>query len=207
MPAEITTSSTPLIFLLGGARSGKSAYALERARQMAGPRGKVLFIATAQAGDEEMAARIARHRAERPGHWQVLEAPLGVGRAWREAGVGRPASRPQVALLDCITLLTSNAMFAGKVDPEQEDEATVEARVMAEIEDLLAAHRELSCPLILVSNEVGLGIVPAGRLSRLYRDILGRVNRRLAAEADQVLFLLAGIPLDLTRLRAEGGNP
>ncbi len=198
----------PLIFILGGARSGKSDYALERARQLAGD-DPVLFIATAQAGDGEMAERIAHHRSERPDHWQTLEAPLNVGAAWRAASRQTTAQSTEgtgphvgkVAVLDCITLLVSNALFAEDADLETVDETVIATRLMSEIDDLLAAQQELSSALIVVSNEVGLGIVPLGRVNRLYRDLIGRANRRLAAAADQAIFLLAGVPLDLTKLR------
>jgi adenosylcobinamide kinase / adenosylcobinamide-phosphate guanylyltransferase len=204
MSEERVRQQSSLIFILGGARSGKSDYALEVARRLAGDQ-PVLFIATAQAGDAEMDERIARHREERPQHWQTLEASLGVGNAWRQEMARRATSapRPGVAILDCVTLLVSNLLFAGDVDPETEEEATFTARLIAELDELIHAQRELACPLIVVSNEVGLGIVPLGRISRLYRDLIGRANRHLAAAADHAHFLLAGIPLDLKRLAAE----
>jgi adenosylcobinamide kinase / adenosylcobinamide-phosphate guanylyltransferase len=194
----------PLIFVLGGARSGKSDYALELAQRLAAEQ-PVLFIATAQAGDAEMAERITRHREERPQYWQTLEVPLNVGQAWQEemARCATSATGPGVAILDCVTLLVSNLLFAGDVDPETGDEATFTQRLLAEIDEIVHAQRELACPLIVVSNEVGLGIVPLGRISRLYRDLIGRANRRLAAAADHAHFLVAGIPLDLKKLAAE----
>jgi adenosylcobinamide kinase / adenosylcobinamide-phosphate guanylyltransferase len=194
-----------LIFILGGGRSGKSDYALEVAQQMAGD-GPVLFMATAQAGDGEMAERIARHRAERPDYWKTLEAPLNVGAHWRAAARSAGISTgPRVAILDCVTLLASNVLFAEGIDPEREEESVLHARLMAEIDELLAAQTELACALIVVSNEVGLGLVPLGRINRLYRDLMGQANRRLAAAADQAIFLLAGVPLDLTKLRMGKG--
>ena len=185
-----------LIFILGGARSGKSDYALERARQLAGD-DPVLFIATAQAGDGEMGERISRHRAERPEHWQTLEAPLNVAAAWRSY---TPQSA-RVALLDCVTLLVSNVLFAEGADPDTVAEDVLTARLMAELDALITAQRDLSATLIVVSNEVGLGIIPLGRVNRLYRDLIGRANRKLAQAADQAIFLLAGVPLDLTKFR------
>ncbi len=196
--------SAPLIFILGGARSGKSDYALELAHEMAGEK-PVLFIATAQAGDDELAERIERHRGERPPHWQTLEAPLQVGEAWQRY-VANADVKPAVAVLDCVTLLVSNAMFIAGGDAETEPEVVVDARVRAEIDALVQAQRDLAQPLIIVSNEVGLGIVPLGRISRLYRDLIGRANRRLAAAADQPIFMLAGIPLDLGRMRIGKGR-
>lgn len=196
----------PLYFLLGGARSGKSDYALELAQQLAGD-APLLFIATAQAGDEEMAERIRRHRAERPDHWRTLEAPLRVGRRWQEQRTSAPdapdAPAPGVAVLDCLTLLLANVLFSGEADPESDAEERFQSLLDREIDELLAAHRDANLPLIVVSNEVGLGIVPAGRVSRLYRDLLGRANRRLAGAADHAIFLLAGIPLDLKRWQAD----
>lgn len=192
----------PLYFLLGGARSGKSDYALELARGLAG-NGPILFIATAQAGDDEMAERITRHRSERPDHWQTLEAPLHVGRHWREYPIPTIQYPPRAAVLDCLTLLVANLLFADGADPENDPESFFQARVDGEIDELLAVQAEMGLPLIVVSNEVGLGIVPAGRISRLYRDLLGRANRRLAGVADYPIFLLAGIPLDLKRWQAD----
>lgn len=193
---------TPLYFLLGGARSGKSDYALELARHLAGD-GPLLFIATAQPGDEEMAARIQRHQTERPAHWHTLEAPLHVGRRWQALRTTADRPEPGVAVLDCLTLLLANILFSGAADPETDSEERFQALVDDEIDELLAAYRQANVPLIVVSNEVGLGIVPAGRISRLYRDLLGRANRRLAGAADHAIFLLAGIPLDLKRWQAD----
>lgn len=189
-----------LLFVLGGARSGKSDYALESARQLAGD-APVLFIATAQAGDDEMRARIAQHQSERPDHWQTLEAPLRVGAALRNhlAQMDRPA--PAVLLLDCLSLLVSNVLFADGRSGEAESMASMQARLDAELDELLAAARSMDKPLIVVSNEVGMGIVPLGRVSRNYRDLLGRANRRMAAAADQAILVVAGIPLDLTALQ------
>jgi len=187
-----------LIFILGGARSGKSDYALELARQLAGDQ-PVLFVATAQAGDAEMAERIARHRTERPDHWQTLEAPRQVGEAI-ERCLAQATPSPAVIVLDCLTLLVSNVLFAGE-DAETEPYAAIQARLDAEVQALLAAARTANRPLIVVSNEVGLGIVPLGRISRVYQDLIGRANRQVATAAEQAIFLLAGIPLDLKRLQ------
>ncbi|MBX3049923.1 MAG: bifunctional adenosylcobinamide kinase/adenosylcobinamide-phosphate guanylyltransferase [Caldilineaceae bacterium] len=200
-------SHSSLYFLLGGARSGKSDYALELARGLAGD-APILFIATAQAGDSEMAERISRHQSERPGHWQTLEAPIQVGRRWQEYPIAnRQSPVPSVAVLDCLTLLVSNLLFADSADPETEAEAIFQQRVDGEIDELLAAQTALGLPLIVVSNEVGMGIVPAGRISRLYRDLLGRANRRLAGAAAHAIFLLAGIPLDLKRWQMDLPGP
>ncbi|MCX6047179.1 MAG: bifunctional adenosylcobinamide kinase/adenosylcobinamide-phosphate guanylyltransferase [Chloroflexi bacterium] len=191
-----------LTFILGGARSGKSDYALELARQLAGDQ-TVLFVATAQAGDAEMAERITRHRAERPEHWQTLEAPRQVGAAITTylPQVARP---PAVIVVDCLTLLVSNVLFAGE-DAETEPYLQIQARMDDEVAALLVAAHVANCPVLIVSNEVGLGIVPLGRISRAYQDLIGRANRQVAAAAERAIFLLAGIPLDLKALQVSLG--
>ena len=173
------------VLILGGARSGKSHYAEKLAAEF-GPH--VLYVATAEAGDEEMVRRIEFHRQVRPSTWQTLEAPRHVGSALATVG-----SRPDVILLDCLTLLVSNIVLALEAEgPEAMEEA-----LQAEVESLLAAQADLAVPLIAVSNEVGLGLVPPYPLGRIYRDMLGWANQRLAAEADKVLFMAAGLPLIL----------
>jgi adenosylcobinamide kinase/adenosylcobinamide-phosphate guanylyltransferase len=175
--------STKVTLVLGGARSGKSDYAEKLAAQLG---QRVLYIATAEAGDEEMAARIAAHRRSRPVDWPTLEAPRELGPAL--ASVSDP---PEVLLLDCLTLLVSNAIMALESKPQP----AIEGMVMAEIEALLAAQTRWQVPLIVVSSEVGLGLVPTYALGRLYRDVLGRANQHLAALADRVLFMVAGLPM------------
>lgn len=172
-----------LILILGGARSGKSSYAEKLAAEL----GQfVLYIATAEAGDAEMAARIAKHRRERPATWQTLEAPVGVG-----AALAQLDARPNVLLLDCLTLLVTNLLLAHEDKSPEE----IDALVQAEVEAIVAAQRALQAPLVVVSNEVGLGLVPPYPLGRIYRDVLGRANQRLAAAADRVLFMVAGLPM------------
>lgn len=180
--------SSRLTFLLGGARSGKSAYALELARRHG---GDVLFVATATAGDDEMRARIAAHRAERPAHWRTLEAPRQVAAAIGQALAERPAD---VVILDCLTLLTSNLLVQ---ESAPNTEAAATAAVLAEVDALLACWREMGGHWIVISNEVGMGLVPPYPLGRLFRDVLGRANQRLAAAADETLFLVAGKPIRL----------
>lgn len=180
-----------LVLLLGGARSGKSA----RAEQLASARGgPVLFVATATAGDEEMARRIADHRAARPAGWRTLEAPQGVAAAVAASGDAAPT-----IVLDCLTLLVSNLLLTH----EAEGEVEVGRRVDAEIDALLAAIDTGAATWIVVSNEVGMGLVPPYPLGRQYRDLLGRVNARVAARADRAYLLVAGLALDLKRLGAE----
>ncbi|MBN1991569.1 MAG: bifunctional adenosylcobinamide kinase/adenosylcobinamide-phosphate guanylyltransferase [Anaerolineae bacterium] len=175
--------AAPLILILGGARSGKSAYA----EKLATERGRrVLYIATAEAGDEEMARRIAAHRQARPAAWQTLEVSRNV-----ESALAAIDHRPDVFLLDCLTLLVSNIILAMPVAPQ----ADVETAVQAQLEAIVAVQARLNVPFIVVSNEVGLGLVPEYPLGRLYRDVLGRANQYLAAAAHQVLFMVAGLPM------------
>lgn len=172
-----------LTLVLGGARSGKSAYA----ETLAGQRGRyVLYIATAEAKDQEMAERITAHRQVRPPEWDTLEAPRNVA-----AALAALKTRPDVILLDCLTLLVSNMLLAQEGEPPD----AIETAILAEIKAILAVQVKKAAPLIIVSNEVGLGVVPASRLGRLYRDLLGRANQQLAARADQVIFMVAGLPL------------
>lgn len=173
-----------LILVLGGARSGKSTFAQQMARQLGGK--QVLFVATAEARDEEMQRRIELHRRERPEGWRVLEAQLHVGKAILDQ-----AGEEEVVLVDCVTLLVSNLMM-GMGDPPAVE---AEAQVMDEVLALAACAERLSCRLIVVSNEVGLGLVPPYSLGRAYRDLLGKVNQVLARKADEVYLMVAGVPV------------
>ena len=173
-----------MTMILGGARSGKSTFA----ERLASERGTaVLYVAAAEAGDEEMAARIAAHRAARPAHWHTLEAPRAIGPAIRSAEVQAP-----VVLIDCITLLASN-VIAPLPEPIAYEDA--ERALNAEIDGMLAAYADSDAEWIIVSNEVGLGLVPPYPLGRVYRDALGKANQRLATVADEVLFMVAGLPM------------
>ncbi len=171
-----------LVLILGGARSGKSAYALKMAQEA---HGKVLFVATAEGEDEEMVERIEHHREERPSAWHTLEAPLHVGEAIRVSWNGE-----ETILLDCLTLLAGNVL--GRI-PEPYDSKIAQAMMDEELDNILDVYRHLDAIWLVVSNEVGLGIVPAYPLGRIYRDVLGRANQRLAAEADEVIFMVAGL--------------
>ena len=178
-------NSKTLTLILGGARSGKSTYAQKLARERGGD--DVLFVATAQALDDEMTARIDAHRRERPAGWRTLETP-------RHAGEAITFAEPSaVVLVDCLTLLVSNAVLAE--GPESASATEAEAAALAQVQELLAAYRNGTASWIVISNEVGLGLVPPYPVSRAYRDALGRANQRLAAEADEVLFMVAGIPI------------
>ncbi len=158
--------------MLGGARSGKSRHAEALVTALPGP---WLYVATGAAGDVEMAERIAAHRARRGPGWRTLEVPLALPEALAEAG-GAPV------LVDCLTLWLSNLLHAER-DP---------AAAAAALQAALAARPAAT---VLVSNEVGLGIVPETALGRAFRDAAGRLHQALAAQADQVLFMVAGLPL------------
>ncbi len=180
-----------LVLVLGGARSGKSRFAQDYARATAGD--AVLVVATATVTDDEMAARVARHREDRPAAWRTLELPSRAG----EALLVRDGL-PPVILLDCLTLLLSTPAFTNPdLTPDE-----IEANAQAETDGLIRLAAAHSGTLIVVSNEVGMGMHPDHPLGRAYRDAYGRANQRIAAAADTAYFLLAGIPLDLTKLRA-----
>ena len=165
-----------LTFVLGGARSGKSAYALAQAQRLSS--GPLTMIATAQALDAEMAARIARHQAERDGNWRTLEAPLDLAGAVRSLELG------DVAVIDCLTLWLTNQMLA-------------EAEIAPAIADLVAAFAESPARLIVISNEVGQGIVPDNPLARRFRDEAGWMHQKVAAAADRAVMVIAGLPVVL----------
>lgn len=174
-----------IILFTGGARSGKSRRAEQYAARLGRP---VVYLATAEARDDEMAARIVAHQAQRPAAWRTVEAPLSPAGALRELEPGA------VVLLDCLALLVSNLLLAHEDAPE----GPVEREVAA----LIAAARERDLTLVAVTNEVGSGIVPAYPLGRAYRDLLGRANQQVAAAADEVYLVVCGIPVELTRLEA-----
>ena len=180
--------------ILGGARSGKSTYAEMLASKLG---QRVLYVATAQALDEEMRVRVAAHQSRRARDWITLEVPRNVGAAIRELP---DVGATDVVLLDCLTLLVSNVLLSGVPDAPEPDVDRAWAGVQAEVESLLEVHQDLGVHLIVVSNEVGLGIVPPYSLGRTYRDCLGRANQLLARVADQVILMVAGLPVDLHRL-------
>lgn len=187
-------AESSLTLILGGARSGKSSYAEALASKLGGP---VLYVATAEALDEEMQARRVAHRARRPAEWATLESPTGVAAALASSP---DAGQAAVILLDCLTLLVSNIVLSGGSVSAEPSAETAWTWVQAEIEGLLDRHRRLGAHLLVVSNEVGLGVVPAYSLGRTYRDCLGWANQRLAREADRVVLMVAGLPVDLKSL-------
>ena len=174
-----------IVLFLGGARSGKSASAERYAMQQPAP---VVYVATAGAGDDEMRERIARHRARRPGSWRTIEAESEVDVALR-AG-----ERGSTVLLDSLTLLVSNLLLAHGVDAA--------AVLDDQLEALTGVARERDLLLIVVSDEVGMGVVPAYPLGRRYRDLLGHANQRVALAASEVYLVVAGIAVELRRLEA-----
>lgn len=178
-----------LVLVLGGARSGKSAFAERLARAEGGD--GVLYVATALVNDAEMAERVTRHREQRPAAWETMELAHRVGETLLQR-----ADLSPVLLLDCLTLLLSTPAM----DPDVSAE-TIEAHATAEVDGLLRLADMHAGMLIVVSNEVGMGMVPPYPMGRAYRDTLGRANQRLAARADAAFLLIAGIPLDLTKLR------
>ena len=183
-----------LTLILGGARAGKSRYA-EQLAEATGQR--VLFVATAEVGDESMRRRIEAHRRSRPQHWRTVEVPLGVAGA-----IARQGEAFDVAILDCLTLLVSNLIcrFGGD-DPEAEGASLeTKSRVEGELRALTDWFEGSRTHLIVVSNEVGLGLVPPYALGRAYRDLLGWANAWLAQRADQVLLMVAGLPVDVKKL-------
>lgn len=193
-----------LMLILGGARSGKSTFAEQRAKELGGE--SVLYVATSETKDKEMQQRVEMHRSERPPAWGTVEAPRNVAQALRQAqdtALRRERSAARVILLDCMTFLVANHLMdaaAPEGDPFDDPsadpfDAQIEADVVAEVEALVAYVAETDVEMLVVSNEVGLGVVPPYELGRAYRDILGRANQILARHADEVLLLVAGIPM------------
>lgn len=171
------------IFILGGVRSGKSRFAQELAGKLS---HKVLFVATGEPRDEEMQARIDEHKKARPRNWRTLELPSNVGQQL-ESDIGDA----QVVIIDCLTLLVANQLGD---DP---DYLKAEKRVRAEVDGLIAVIDRLNASFIIVSNEVGMGLVPANKLGRFYRDVLGKAHQLIAQRASEVYFMIAGIPMKI----------
>jgi adenosylcobinamide kinase / adenosylcobinamide-phosphate guanylyltransferase len=167
-------------FILGGCRSGKSGFALQTASAIAANRR--IFIATSMPGDDEMKTRVARHRAERGAGWNTVEAPLALAEA-----IAENARNGCVLLVDCLTLWISNTLLSTGAP------AAVEARIPLLIETLAQA----ACPVVLVANEVGAGIVPENKLARQFRDLAGTANQAVAAAAHRVVWVVAGVPVTI----------
>jgi len=175
--------------VLGGARSGKSAYA----ERLASESGKeVVYIATATAGDSEMAARIAHHRAGRPAEWTTVEEPLALGNQ-----LLRLSSPDRLIMVDCLTLWLSNLLFSSGEEYPEIGEITLPALFHEQQDMLASALAKCTSDVVLVSNEVGLGIMPFGAISRCFLDEQGRLNQAMAAICDRAVFVAAGLPLFL----------
>ena len=180
----------PLTLVLGGARSGKSAYAESL---FTGP--EAVYVATAEAVDDEMRDRIARHRARRGGGWITVEAPLDLAGALCSARRARARNGPGGVLVDCLTVWLGNLVHAGR---------DVDREAGSLLESLAPVAPE--APVVLVANEVGLGVVPDNPMARAFRDHAGRLNQALAGRADRVVFVAAGIPLVLKPGRDGGAE-
>jgi adenosylcobinamide kinase/adenosylcobinamide-phosphate guanylyltransferase len=172
------------IFITGGARSGKSIYAEKRAREFGAPLG---YVATSQALDNEMADRVRRHRDRRGIDWTTIEEPVHLSQA-----LARSDGQFQVLLVDCITLWLSNLLFKYEAAGEP-----IEELIANDVQRLKNTLHGMVTPVILVSNEVGMGIVPDNSLARLFRDIAGSTNQMLANAADEVQVVISGLPLKL----------
>ena len=166
------------IFVLGGCRSGKSSFALDKAQKFSGD--KKVFIATCIPGDDEMRQRVERHQEERNRAWETVEAPLLLPEAITEN-----SRRADVIIVDCLTLWVSNLLM------EFDDSKKIEMLIPR----LTQTIDKSNCPVVLVSNEVGQGIVPENKLSRQFRDLVGFVNQAVAGCADEVIWTVAGIPV------------
>lgn len=181
-----------LTLLLGGARSGKSSLAQELAEKRA---RQVLYLATAEPLDEEMAQRIRVHQSERPEHWQTREIPYHLAENLEET-----PPDTELVILDCITMLVNNLVMLHMGDLDNPDELAITSNANAEIEALLDTIEASPADWLVVSNEVGLGLVPPYPVGRVYRDLLGGLNKKIASRSDEVLFLIAGLPMRLTPL-------
>ena len=167
-----------VIFVIGGCRSGKSRYALETADGIS--KKEKIFIATCVPHDAEMEQRVDRHQKERGRNWQTAETPVHLPQA-----IAASSRQAKVLLVDCLTLWISNLML------EIEDDEIISERIA----ELVQSFNSASCPVVLVSNEVGAGIVPENRLARRFRDLVGEANQAVAARADRVVWMVAGIPV------------
>ncbi len=179
-----------LVMVTGGARSGKSRWAEHILKEQG---GGVLYVATALAIDEEMQDRIKKHRARRTDHWRTLEGYSNLAECIRKTRLFREA-----ILLDCLTIMVTNLLLDeikdfDRVTPREAEQA--ETRIEQEVVSLLKALREIESTAVIVTNEVGMGLVPDNPLGRLFRDVCGRMNQMVAAEADEVYLVVSGIPV------------
>ena len=166
-----------IILVLGGTRSGKSNYALNLAKRES---RKVAFIATCKPMDNEMRRRVILHRRNRPSYWKTFEHPRDMSLLLKNTG-----SKFEIIIIDCLTLFVSDLILAG----------VKESVIRSKIKILLKVLKEISAQVIIVSNEVGLGVVPENKLARDFRDIAGRMNQIVAGKSDEVYFMVSGLPL------------
>ena len=196
-----------LILVTGGVRAGKSEFAQRLAQKLSLAPGveytqyrPVLFVATAEALDDEMEERVRRHRASRPPGWRTLEEPVRLPEAIAEAlAHPDPKDGAGVVLVDCLNLWVSNLLLRG----QGKEGAGIEDGILDSARRLLECYERGRVSFILVSNEVGLGLVPTHRLGRQFRDVLGKVNQLVAARADKVYLLVAGLPLELKSMSGQ----
>ena len=182
------------ILIIGGARGGKSRFAQELAQKSGEP---VLFVATAEAGDEEMQHRIEEHQRSRPAAWSTLEVTTHIGNQ-----IAQNIGGAKVVIVDCITLLVNNIFSQHNYQTdEQIDASLVEKEVTIEVSELVECINRVDASFILVTNEVGTGLVPVSRLGRLYRDLLGKANQILAEHADEIYLMVAGLPIRIKPAR------
>lgn len=179
------------ILITGGARSGKSRFAEKIMRELEGP---VLYLATAKVTDEEMEVRVQKHKAQRPAHWTTIEGYKNLGNLIAEQG-----NTYDGILLDCITIMVTNLLF--EIPEMNESSITMdsaekaESTIMDEIDALIDGIQASQATVVMVTNEIGSGIVPEYPLARIFRDIAGRVNQRLASQAQEVYLAVSGIPI------------
>lgn len=191
MNLDLHAHTGTITLVLGGVRSGKSRFAQDLAERIGGD--EVLFVATAETRDDEMLQRVEHHRRSRPNKWQTLEQPFGTGMA-----VAQQNALPQVVLIDCLTLLVSNVLCCEDSQSKGIDDLLkiIETEMDALIE--VVSHRAVH--LIIVSGEVGLGVVPEHKMGRVFRDLLGWANQRVARCATTTYWMVAGLPIDATQL-------
>jgi len=168
-----------LVFILGGARSGKSTFAIEQAKKLSVHNSRVVYVATARAIDKEMKIRIEKHKKRRPVSWKTVEESKDISRIVPEL------AKASVVIIDCLTILISNLLLAGES----------EKRILRKIEELLRGLKKRNLTTLVVSNEVGMGIVPENKLARSFRDIAGQINQVVARLANEVYIMEAGLPM------------
>jgi adenosylcobinamide kinase/adenosylcobinamide-phosphate guanylyltransferase len=179
-----------LILVLGGARSGKSTYAQKLAEEITAGSSRVAYVATGVTCDDEMRARVEQHQRSRPPEWATIEAPTEVAQVIKKAG-----EEYAVMIVDCLTTLITNWLAErGQLEEPTESMVELEKAILGQVEDLVRAAEGARATVIVVSNEVGLGVVPSFKMGRVFRDLAGLANQLIAHEADEVYVMWAGIP-------------